>query len=284
MASTKTEGPATKMVFLGILMDTVSMTPSLPQAKLDRLRAIILQWSGKCSCTKRVLLSLISCLQHACCIIRPGRSFLRHMIDLSRGVRALHHQVRLNAGFRSDLGCFLPVWNGSGPMYSVALTSDVSGSWGCGAFTCTGRWFQLKLPESWRDVHIRVKELLPIVLAAAVWGPLWRGFTVCRCDNAAVVAIVYSGRSRMDRAMHLMRCLSFFLARWDMMFVCCHIPGADNSPADALSRDSPSSFQRLVPDAMADPTPIHESLLQCLVCGTPDWTKVDWVALFRNSI
>ena len=44
------------------------------------------------------------------------------MIDLSRGVRALHHRVRLNAGFRSDLkwwGCFLPVWNGSGLMYSV---------------------------------------------------------------------------------------------------------------------------------------------------------------------
>ena len=130
-----------------------------------------------------------------------------------------------------------------------------------------------------------MKELLPIVLAAAVWGPLWRGFTVCcRCDNAAVVAIVNSGRSRMDRAMHLMRCLSFFLARWDMTFVCRHIPGVDNSAADALSRDSLSSFQRLVPDAVADPTPIHEGLLQCLVCDTPDWTKVDWVALFRNII
>ena len=43
VAPTKTEGPATKMVFLGILMDTVSMTLSLPQAKLDRLRAMILR-------------------------------------------------------------------------------------------------------------------------------------------------------------------------------------------------------------------------------------------------
>ena len=164
----------------------------------------------------------------------------------------------------------------------MVLTSDASGSWGCGTFTCTGQWFQLKLPESWRDVHITVKELLPIVLAAAVWGPLWRGFTVCcRCNNAAVVAIVNLGRSRMDRAILLMRCLSFFLARWDITFVCRHIPGVDNSAADAHSL---SSFQRLVPDAVADPTPIHEGLLQCLVCGTPDWTKVDWVALFRKSI
>lgn len=164
------------------------------------------------------------------------------------------------------------------------LTSDASGSWGCGAFTSTGCWFQLKFPDSWDDVHITVKELLPIVLAAALWGHRWRGDSVCcRCDNAAVVAIVNSGRSKMDRAMHLMRCLSFFLARWDMSFVCQHIAGVDNSAADALSRDSLSLFQRLVPEAARDPTPIHEGLLQCLVQGTPDWTKVDWITMFRNT-
>ena len=215
VAPAKTEGPTTKIIFLGIEIDTVCMTLSLPQVKLVRLRSMIRQWSEKHSCTKRELLSLIDCLQHACCVVRPGRSFLRRMIDLSSGVRALHHRVRLNAGFRSDLkwwGCFLPMWNGSGLLCSVikrepqvVLTSDASGSWGCGAFTSTGQWFQLALPDSWQEVHITVKELLPIVLAAATWGPLWRGFTVsCRCDNAAVVAIVNSGRSRMDRAMHLM--------------------------------------------------------------------------------
>ena len=50
-----------------------------------------------------------------------------------------------------------------------------------------------------------------IVLAVAMWGYLWTGMTVlCKCDNMAVVAIINSGRSRMDKAMHLMRCLSFF--------------------------------------------------------------------------
>ena len=33
------------------------------------------------------------------------------------------------------------------------LTSDASGSWGCGAFTSAGEWFQLKLPETWGCVH-----------------------------------------------------------------------------------------------------------------------------------
>ncbi len=235
VAPAKTEGPATKLVFLGIELDFVSMTISLPHEKLERLRAMIQEWESKKSCTKRELLSLIGYLQRAYWVIRPGRSFLRRMIDLSTGVRALHHRVRLNAGFRSDLkwwNCFLPIWNGTCPMSSVVranpqvvLTSDASGKWGCGAYTSTGDWFQLKFPDSWLEVHITVKELLPIFLAVAVWGHLWRGVTVSyRCDNMAVVAIVNSGRSRMDWAMHLMRCLSFFLARWDVTLVCQHIP------------------------------------------------------------
>jgi len=123
-----------------------------------------------------------------------------------------------------------------------------------------------------------MKELLPIVLEATVCGPLWRGFTVsCRCENATVEPIVNSGRSRMDRAMHLMQCVSFFLAHWNMLFMCSHIPGANNCAANALSRNSIlSSFKSLVSNTEADLTLNNEDLLQCLVHSTPDWTKVDW--------
>ena len=40
---------------------------------------------------------------------------------------------------------------------------------------------------------IAAKELLPIIVATAIWGPSWRGATVlCHCDNEAVVAAVKS--------------------------------------------------------------------------------------------
>ena len=45
-----------------------------------------------------------------------------------------------------------------------------SGSWGCGAFTSSGEWFQVVWPDSWSSVHITVKELLPIVIGVALWG------------------------------------------------------------------------------------------------------------------
>ncbi len=265
----------------------------LPAPKLDRLRREILRWEGRKSCTKRELLSIIGLLQHS--VIKPGRSFLRRMIELSKCVHELHYKVSLNAGFRSDLrwwSCFLPIWNGACPRSSlghqkpqVTLTSDASGSWGCGAFTSNGEWFQLQWPGSWDGIHITAKELLPIVVGAAVWGSVWEGSTVlCLCDNAAIVAIVNSGRSKMDRAMHLMRCLSFFLARWGISLVCRHISGSLNGAADALSRNAFPSFQRLVPGTSMMPTVIPDNLLQCLVLGTPDWTKVDWIALFGRSL
>jgi len=50
----------------------------------------------------------------------------------------------------------------------TVLTSDASGSWGCGAFTSDGQWFQLQLPACCDGIHITVKELLPIVLSVAI--------------------------------------------------------------------------------------------------------------------
>ena len=98
-----------------------------------------------------------------------------------------------------------------------------------------------------------------IFLGVAVWGEWWQGTSVsCRCDNAAVVAIVNSGRSKMDRAMHLMRCLSFFLARWGVSLKCRHIPGVQNGAADALSRNALPSFQRLVPEVNELPSPSRQ--------------------------
>ena len=145
------------------------------------------------------------------------------------------------------------------PRGEVQITSDASGSWGCGAFTSDGSWFQLKLPESWKDTHITVKELLPIVISIAVWGRTWQGRTVARwSNNAAVVMIVNSGRSKAEVVMHVMRCLSFFLARWDVSLTCSHIPGVLNGATDALSRNPLSLFQRLVPSAKASPTTIPE--------------------------
>lgn len=161
-------------------------------------------------------------------MVRPGRTFLRRMIQLAMVAKEPHRWIRLNKEFRSDLlwwARFLPTWNGVGMMSGVlrepvaTMTSDASGTWGCGAYITSGEWFQLVWPESWRAIHITVKELLPVIVGAAIWGHKWRGRTVrCRCDNAATVAIINSGRSKVERAMHLMRSLFFISAHHNNSF------------------------------------------------------------------
>ena len=272
LALEKMEGPACALTFLGIYIDTVAQEIRLPEEKLAHL---VRQWRGKKACLKRELLSLIGQLQHACWVVKPGRSFLHRMIDLSTTACELHHHIRLNSGFRSDLewwARFLAEWNGvqmmatlrRGPPTSV-VTSDASG-WGAGAFSSAGEWFQYEWPESWATVHITVKELAPVVLACALWGSEWQGQRVeCRTDNAAVVAIINKGNSKVPLAMHLMHSLFFFLAHFHFTAYAVHLPGVQNEAADALSRNDTSSFFQQVPMASRKPVLVPLELMEALI-------------------
>lgn len=289
IAAHKTEGPSTIITFLGIELNTRSMTIRLPDEKLSRLKKEIQQWNGRYSCTKQELQSLVGQLHHACCVVKPGRTFLRRMLDLLRLPTASkpHHHIRLNKGFQSDLrwwATFLPRWNGirmfaegTNPRIAATITSDASGSWGCGAFTSMGEWFQFAWPTLWKDLDITVKELLPIVLAVAMWGHRWEEQSVqCLCDNAAVVAIINTGSSKCKWVMHLMRSLFFFTAMHNITLIAQHIPGAENRGADALSRNDHLSFLAQVPEACRTPSSIPQALIQALVLQRPDWTSKPW--------
>ncbi len=90
-----TEGPATTITFLGIELNTVARTLHLPYEKLRRLLWLVTEWKGKRCCTKRELQSLIGQLQHATCVVRPGRSFLRRVIALLAVAKKPHHRPPL---------------------------------------------------------------------------------------------------------------------------------------------------------------------------------------------
>ena len=89
--------------------------------------------------------------------------------------------IRLNAAFRADLEwwhVFAHSWNGVSIMRESALQapsfdiwSDASGGWGCGAWwEC--RWFQVQWSHwpAFSNASIAANELLPIIVAVAVWG------------------------------------------------------------------------------------------------------------------
>ena len=207
--------------------------------------------------------------------------------------KSLDHHIRLNRDARSDIEWwfrFSAEWNGMAMIQGTreveaSLTSDASGQWGCGAFSGS-EWFMLQWSSTYRECHITAKELVPIVIAASVWGRRWRGKTIkAWCDNSAVVCIVNQGSSRNQEAMHLARCLAFIKAKFDYTIVASHIQGAKNTStlADALSRDNLALFRSLHPQANQNPTAIPEALLDLLIISKPDWTSKHWTDLWNAN-
>ena len=72
----KMVGPSTLVTYLGIQIDSVSLTISLPENKLINLVNMLAAWDAKLTCTKRDLLSLVGSLSFACKVGKPGRSSL----------------------------------------------------------------------------------------------------------------------------------------------------------------------------------------------------------------
>ena len=161
----KCEGPSAILTILGIEVDTTLMQLRLPDEKLTRLRESVAIWRNRKSCSKRDLHSLIGTLQHAAKMVRPGRAFVRRMIDLSTVHSHMNAILRLNREFHSDLEWWFQlaaVWNGVSilaPVKALApdgiIVSDASGNWGCGAFH-DQKWFQLQWDQFSLPWHITI--------------------------------------------------------------------------------------------------------------------------------
>lgn len=138
----KLEGPATSLTFLGFELDTREMEMRLPSHKLVETLQEVQQWRGRKSATRKELESLVGKLAHGRRVVRPGKTFMRHLFELLSGVRKAHHHVRLGAMARADLlwwHTFMEQWNGVCMIHhplapSAEVWTDASGSFGCGHY------------------------------------------------------------------------------------------------------------------------------------------------------
>ena len=143
-------------------------------------------WLHRNKATKRQILSLVGLLQHACKVVRPGRMFVARMYSTAAKVKKLTHFSHLNKSFRYDLywwHIFINHWNGISLLHSATPTYDyhiyieASGSCSSGALFAS-YWFQLPWSTEWSSVNIMAKELVPIIISCAVWGPLLQQYQV----------------------------------------------------------------------------------------------------------
>ena len=295
-APSKTEGPTTKLTFLGIEFDTIKQELRLPQSKLLRLKSTLHQWSSTRNPTKRQLQSLIGILKHAASVIRPGHLFTRNLIENMKRPKGLEQRTRLTHAAKADIAWWQLIaedWNGvsffPGSLHltphSPRVVSDASGSWGCGAFlAASGVWLQIPWPPEWLERDIAQKELVPIVAAAALWGHEWsRQVVVFKCDNMAVVHSLNEMSAR-DPNLNRLLTLFFIKAQFQFEHKALHIAGRDNTAADALSRDKVNTFLSLLPQAPKTTSPCPPSLQELLFDPRLSWTSPSWRTLLKSCL
>ena len=270
VADDKLLGPSTKLPYLGIDIDTVAMKIAVPRPKLDAILALLPKWQNRRTATKQQLLSLIGKLHHISLVVRPGRLFLRRLIDLSCTVKGNRHHINLNVEARKDIQWWLdwlPTWNSSSfiPQPRTILHSDLklytdASGIGFGATYCTD-WFQGRWNPCCAGKSVDFQELFAIVAAAYTWGHLWAGQRIIFVtDNKPITQIWDKGTSPSPDIMTLVRYLFLFAVQNNFSVAFKHIPGTSNPIADALSRFQVARFHRLMPEAAALPTKIPEKV------------------------
>ena len=292
IAPDKVEGPSPVISFLGIELNSAEMRLALPATKLSTLRSLLCEISGAKSVSNRQAFeSLVGHLVHASQVIPLGRAFLNRLFPVLRALHQGAHR-RLNLGAREDLAWWSLLsesWVGSSVHQLITLDSprhhlftDASGSWGCGGW-CLPFWFQFSWTDSVSLPSIALKELLPIVVAAAIWGHSWSGSLVmCHSDNTAAVAQVNKLHASDQQASHLLRCLALFQAHWDFRIRAIHVPGNRNGVADDLSRNRTPSLAQFTDSASPSPTQVPPALIQFLGQSSPNWTSAQYADMLKN--
>uniref|UniRef100_A0A1X7TWS8 Reverse transcriptase RNase H-like domain-containing protein n=1 Tax=Amphimedon queenslandica TaxID=400682 RepID=A0A1X7TWS8_AMPQE len=91
--------------------------------------------------------------------------------------------------------------------------------WLMGRRSTLSKWLAFQCPLALEYISILVKELISVVMAAALFRRSWKGkLVVFSVDNEAVVYILSKTHSRESHLIHLIRLLVFYTAHFDFWF------------------------------------------------------------------
>lgn len=273
IAREKSVGPCTKLIFLGLEIDSVLMIIRIPLQKMEELREIILKVLERKKVVLKEFQSLVGKLAFCSRAIRSSRAFLRRFYDVMITIKRPHHRLNITESIKEDLKMWLTFLdNFNGVSYippctwfeneRLQLFTDSAGSCelGCGCFY-RNQWVFFPWPKSWQCdelmADITFLEMVPVILALILWGKHLKNKRVLlRIDNEALVIVINKQTSKSKRLMQLVRHFVLLAMEYGIIFKAMHIPSHLNSIADSISRKQWDRFRVLAPDADKEPQQI----------------------------
>ena len=190
--------------------------------------------------------------------MKPGRTFLRRLIDLSTSVANLDTKIHVTDHAFEDIRWwreFIGDWNGREIIPTrtldtakMGLYTDAS-SLGMGG-VLGSKWFMTSWPPQCLLKHINVLELFAVFTAIRIWGSDWRDLdVVIYTDNKPITQIWLTGSSQNKDIMVILRHIFFFLAKNNINVHLEHLYGYNNKLADCLSRLQVEEYRKITKNA-----------------------------------
>lgn len=261
----KTEWATQLIIFLGLLLNTITMTIGIPIEKRDNALnqiEIILRARKVTMYSIQRLVGLLNFLSRA---IVPGRTFNRRLYDRITGLKP-HHHIRVDNDLREDLQVwktFLKSPNAlSRPFidFTETLEADdigfytdasLSGKRAAVGIVYGNYWAYGKCPE-WVTqcdrVTIQTLEMYALMAGIYMFADKFAARRVkIYCDNQAVVGMVNNGTSKCKTCMEFIRIITRVAMRHQIRIFVQYIKSMENTRADALSRLDFNKFWQEAP-------------------------------------
>ena len=258
----KTFWGTTKLVFLGLMIDTVRKLILIPPEKVINALKLVRRMlnSKKNKTTLRELQSLCGYLNFLCKCIVPGRAFTRRLYTFGAGILKPHHHIDIKSEMKSDLRMwefFLQhpsayarsFYDFDEEICSNDLNwyTDASSTLGCGGYL-DNQWFIGEWSQEFLDMSpsINYMELYAATLGVIFWSHKFSNQKiVIFCDNMSVVHMINSSSSKSRNCMVLIRFITLYSMLNNVKIRAKHVIGVRNTYADLISRLEYGKFRRL---------------------------------------
>ena len=103
LAEEKTVRATRRLAFLGIDLDAEKQLASIPPEKALKYAREISALAGKSSCSLRDLRQVTGKLEHATCIIKGGRAFIRRLHEAKKGPQVPSRRIKISGVLKEDM-------------------------------------------------------------------------------------------------------------------------------------------------------------------------------------